>query len=662
MVKGRVFPQKMTVTIGTKKEFFMKQIKNILSVRLFGFTAIALAIVISVTGCKNPLDDAGPTPVTIAAVQGVTAPVTGAAPVTAITATKQYTGTITWSPADNSFKASTVYTATISLKAKDGYTLKGVAANFFTVGGATTTNAANSGVITAVFPSTAGTTAEPVKIDMAAIAGVTAPVTGAAPVTAITATQYAGTVTWSPAVSGTFAASTVYTATITLTAKNGFTLTGVAADFFTVTGATATNAANSGVITAVFPATGESTENIITGGGNGGGSGGSGNGGGGGDDTTPTFTSVSEFAAYLAGKSANTAGTSYSVKLNIKNEDMEDLKTLLLATDKYVYLDLSGSTITKIPDEAFLIYERIEEEPFYIACATLTGITIPNSVTSIGDFAFTYCTGLTSVTIGNNVTSIGRAVFVGCTSLTAINVGAGNGTYTVQDGILYSKNKTTLIVYPAGKTGAFTIPNSVTSIEQWAFAFCTSLTSVTIGNSVKSIGMYAFAICTSLTSVTIGNSVKSIGECAFVDCKSLTSITIPDSVTTIEYSAFYGCASLTSITIPNSVNSIEEWAFAVCTSLTSVTIPNSVTSIEQWAFVYCTSLTSITIPNSVNSIGEWAFSGCTSLTSVTFQGTIAEDDFEYSAFYYGDLRDKYLAGGKGTYVRESDSYTWEKQE
>jgi hypothetical protein len=203
-------------------------------------------------------------PITIGGIPGVTAPVRGAAAVGAITETAQYTGTVTWSPADNPFKASTVYTATITLTPKTGYTLTGVAANFFTVAGATSvTNAAGSGVITAAFPSTSDA-----PITIGEIPGVTAPVRGVAAVGTITETaQYTGTVTWSPA-DNPFKASTVYTATITLTPKTGYTLTGVAANFFTVAGATsAANSANTGVITAIFPATGAASAGSDTSGG-----------------------------------------------------------------------------------------------------------------------------------------------------------------------------------------------------------------------------------------------------------------------------------------------------------------------------------------------------------------------------------------------------------
>ena len=144
---------------------------------------------------------------------------------------------------------------------------------------------------------------------------------------------------------------------------------------------------------------------------------------------------------------------------------------------------------------------------------------------------------MTSVTIPNSVTSIGNGAFSGCFGLTSV-----------------------------------TIPNSVTSIGEYAFSDCSSLTSVTIGNSVTSIGKSAFYKCKGLTSVTIPNSVTSIGERAFYDCTSLTSVTIPNSVTSIGNEAFYNCTSLTSVTIPNSVTSIGNSAFNYCTKLTSIFI------------------------------------------------------------------------------------------
>ncbi len=157
-------------------------------------------------------------------------------------------------------------------------------------------------------------------------------------------------------------------------------------------------------------------------------------------------------------------------------------------------------------------------------CSGLTSVTIPASVTSIGVFAFDRCSGLTGVTIPESVTSIGGAAFSDCTGLTDISVASGNPNYCSESGVLFNKNKTALICYPAGKRGAYTIPAGVTSIGDDAFEWCTGLTSVTIPEGVTSICSFAF-----------------------YNCSGLTGVTIPESVTSIYYSAFSGCGSLTDV-------------------------------------------------------------------------------------------------------------------
>ena len=169
------------------------------------------------------------------------------------------------------------------------------------------------------------------------------------------------------------------------------------------------------------------------------------------------------------------------------------------------------------------------------------------------------------------------------------------------------------------KNSSTSITYSVTSIGDYAFSYCSNLTSVTIPNSVTSIGSAAFYSCSGLTSVTIPNSVTSIGNAAFRDCSGLTSVTIPNSVTSIGNTAFRDCSGLTSVTIPNSVTSMGIGAFRSCTGLTSVTIGTSVTSISDKAFRDCSGLTSVTIPNNVTSIGQSAFLSCSALTSVTME-------------------------------------------
>ncbi len=242
-------------------------------------------------------------------------------------------------------------------------------------------------------------------------------------------------------------------------------------------------------------------------------------------------------------------------------------------------------------------------------CKSLTRITIPDSVTSIGERAFHRCTSLASVTIPNSVTSIGDDAFGYCTNLTDI---------TIPDGITSISGSA--FSHCSGLKSV-TIPDSVTSIGYHAFSYCSSLENLDIPDSVTSIGIYAFYNCTGLTSLIIPSSVTSISNYTFEGCTSLVNVTIPDSVTSIGNYAFSDCKSLASIDIPNSVTSIGSWAFYRCTGLNSVTIPNSVTSISDHMFYGCQNLKNVTIPDSVTSIDIWAFAYCTSITNIYYKGT-----------------------------------------
>ena len=212
-----------------------------------------------------------------------------------------------------------------------------------------------------------------------------------------------------------------------------------------------------------------------------------------------------------------------------------------------------GLTSVTIPNNVTSIGEDA-----FCDCIALTSVTIPNSVTSIGDDAFANCRGLTSVTIPDSVTSIECSAFEGCSGLRYISVATGNARYSSSNGLLLTKDGTTLF---QGVNGAVTIPHGVTSIGGHAFAGCSGLTGVTIPAGVTSIGSSAFSGCRGLTNVTMPDSVTGIGEGAFENCSGLTSMTIPASVTSIGWEAFWGCSGLKELRVPKAWESkyVDAW-------------------------------------------------------------------------------------------------------
>ena len=281
----------------------------------------------------------------------------------------------------------------------------------------------------------------------------------------------------------------------------------------------------------------------------------------------------------------------------------------------------------------------------------------------ISDYAFCECYSLISITIPNSVTSIGESAFYACSGLTSISVESGNTVYDSRNNCnAIIETTTNTLLYGCQNT---IIPSGVSSIGDDAFFDCSGLTSINIPSGVTSIGDSAFAYC-NIISITIPNSVTSIGDGVFSGCTSLTNMSvesgntaydsrgncnaiietvtntllygcqntiIPNSVTSIGDDAFNRCSGLTSINIPSGVTSIGESAFTYCSSLTSINIPSGVTSIGDQAFSYCSSLTSITIPNSVTSIGVWAFQRCSSLETITSQATTAPTISQYTFAY-----------------------------
>ncbi|KAB2829480.1 MAG: leucine-rich repeat protein [Paludibacter sp.] len=223
----------------------------------------------------------------------------------------------------------------------------------------------------------------------------------------------------------------------------------------------------------------------------------------------------------------------------------------------------------------------------FLNCKSLISITIPSSVTTIGTYAFQDCINLTSVNIPPSVATIGKNAFSNCSAL--INVDSNNPNYSSKDGVLYNKDQLTLIQCPISLSGSFSIPTTVSSIEEKAFFKCTSLTSVTFPASVTSVPYYSFSGCSSLTSLTFPSSVTSIESLAFYDCSSLTSLILPSSVKTIGFKAFGNCTSLSTIKVYSFIPPtllLTEVFFQVDKSICKLYVPIGSSSIykarDQW--------------------------------------------------------------------------------
>lgn len=397
-------------------------------------------------------------------------------------------------------------------------------------------------------------------------------------------------------------------------------------------------------------------------------------------------------------------GESYGLQLayNELEDGTIEITTFVSSTSTDIKLPstIDGKPVTSIGDEAFRFCSNLTNivlpdsvtEINYAAfwgCSNLISITIPNGVEKIGKSVFENCDSLTKISLPKSVTDVHYYTFQNCNHLTEIVVDSDNALYASKDGVLFDKNLEQLICCPAGKTGSYTIPDSVITIQNDAFyncknltnieipgsvtaiayeAFwgCSSLKNVTIPDNVTEIKSETFGNCNSLTNIIIPNNVKSIKNDAFYNCTSLMElivdsdnefyssedgmlfdknlenliycpegksgdIIIPDGVTTIQNHAFQYCKNLTSIAIPDSVTSINSGAFYDCSRLTHVTLSNNLTSISSNTFGNCSSLKSIIIPDGVTSIGYAAFEGCSNLTDVITSNNIMT--IENSAFY-----------------------------
>ncbi|MGN1060442.1 MAG: leucine-rich repeat domain-containing protein, partial [Candidatus Coproplasma sp.] len=301
----------------------------------------------------------------------------------------------------------------------------------------------------------------------------------------------------------------------------------------------------------------------------------------------------------------------------------------------------NGRTVTAIEEYAF------------DNCASITSITIPDTIVKIENYAFNNCVSLMQIVIPESVTSIGSCAFYGCTALTSIGVSMNNTKFCSVDGVLFTKDKTYLACYPAGKTAtSYTVPDGVTDVSNYAFSNCNALESVTITHDVTYIREGTFKNCASLSKVIMWGNITGLGNFAFVNCTSLANITLDATVTSIGVSAFEGCTALTDVAMRGGVKKIGGSAFKNCYSLTEITVLSTVTSIGSEAFYGCYQLVSVYNLSSLNIVkgatdnGYVAYYALDVYTSAEEQNKLATTEDGY--IFYEDGDTVYLVGYTGT--------------
>ena len=279
---------------------------------------------------------------------------------------------------------------------------------------------------------------------------------------------------------------------------------------------------------------------------------------------------------------------------------------------KYAFWFCSNLTSVTLPNGL----QTIEEHAF-ADCSKLPSITFPQSLTTLGAMAFQSCTALTSIDIPNSVTSIGIICFANCVKIASFNVAASNTKYCDVNGVLFDKDNTYLIQYPAKKADKnYAVPATVAKIADDAFAYAQNLESITLPTTMTAIGADAFVYCTALTAISLPNGITTIAPALFARCEKLPSVSIPNSVKRVEQSAFVGCTNLTAINLPNSVEFIGNYAFSECENLESFNVPDSVKIVSDYMFNRCASLTAVTLPEKLTKIGTAAFNACQNLNEI----------------------------------------------
>lgn len=313
------------------------------------------------------------------------------------------------------------------------------------------------------------------------------------------------------------------------------------------------------------------------------------------------------------------SSVSYPVKYLYQSMFSNDVRA------KLVSVTIPG-TVKKLPNSLFkeavclthiTLPEGLETLELYVFrdCTALSDVRLPNSLTTISEGAFYNCTALERITISSGVTYFSGTSFRGCTNLKEVTVDEKNPSYTSVDGVVYSKDMTTLVYYPPAKpfTG---IPDSVTKIGAGAFLGHQTLSDITLSDKTVSIGASAFGNCQGLTKFHVPDGVTKIGDSAFSSCKNLAEIYLPDTITSMGEYALSGCDSLTSVQLPKKLTVLRKGFFNGCDGLEEVGWPENLTKLEGSCFMSCSSLTALDIPDSVTEIDYDNFIGCHNLNAI----------------------------------------------
>ena len=353
---------------------------------------------------------------------------------------------------------------------------------------------------------------------------------------------------------------------------------------------------------------------------------------------------------------------------NLKNIDIPDSVTNITTLAFYrcnglVSVQVPGS-VTAIKNGTFrecnnlkkvILNEGVAkiEDSAFVFCSSLEQIKLPQSLTSIGSGVFGDCTSLISIELPDNAI-ISSSTFRGCKNLSKIVLSDTNNNYIVKNGILYNKNITRILCYPAGiKDTEFFVPDTVKTIGDFAFYGTKALESINIPDSVTNIGTDAFGECSGLKEVVIPDSVTSMGEAVFYKCTSLEKVKLSVNITSPNPAVFQYCSSLKEVVLPESMKFISFFMFSYCKEITNIVLPDKLNSVLRSAFQNCDNLKNITVPKNVTTIQDYAFGYYYDEQSATYK---KYDDFTISG-YAGSKAQEYAEANGIRFIELNEKET-----